>query len=125
MKRFFLGFFFGVVLTVEGVVIAGAGHGSYAPLLFAATVFAFFPPAALVAGPLLWAVYFLVAPSLERAWQRITAVLIVVGIHATPSLLVALEDPAFARISLQALLIFCGTSIAVVGMLMFMTFRKQ
>ncbi|HMH45909.1 MAG TPA: hypothetical protein VK557_20645 [Pyrinomonadaceae bacterium] len=125
MKRFWLGFFFGVVLTVEGIALAGVGHGSYAPLAFASTVFAFFPPAALVAGSLLWALYFLVVPSLDRAWQRITAVLLVIGIHATPSFWVALEDPAFARISLQALLIFCVTSLASVGMAMFMTVRKQ
>ena len=33
MVRFVFGLFFGVVLTVEALVIGGVGHGSYAPLV--------------------------------------------------------------------------------------------
>jgi len=67
MVRFFLGLFFGVVMTVEGLAFAGVGHGTYAPLVFTASVAALIPILGLFAGPLLWALNFLLIPKLDRS----------------------------------------------------------
>jgi hypothetical protein len=47
-------------LTVEALAIGGVGHGTYAPLVFTASVAVLVPLLGLFAGPLLWAFYFLV-----------------------------------------------------------------
>ena len=81
MIRFLLGLFLGTVLTVEALVLAGAGHGSYAPLVFTASVAALIPFLGLFAGPLLWALYFLVIPNFERPASRVIALSLVLLLH--------------------------------------------
>jgi Ni,Fe-hydrogenase I cytochrome b subunit len=48
--RFFLGLSFGIVLTGQAMFISGAGHGSYAPLAFVASLTILAPLIALAAG---------------------------------------------------------------------------
>src|SRR6266404_7909490 len=97
MLRFFIGLLLGVFLTVEALGFAGVGHGTYAPLVFTASVAAFIPLLGLFAGPLLWAFYFLLIPNLERSWSQITAVSLVLLAHFGSGFWLAYEDPAFTR----------------------------
>src|SRR6267143_3334101 len=106
MVRFFVGLLLGVILTVEALAIGGVGHGTYAPLVFTASVAAFIPLLGLFAGPLLWAFYFLLIPNLERSWSQITSVSLVLMAHFGPGFWLAYEDPAFTRADSAELLVF-------------------
>jgi hypothetical protein len=56
------GFVLGLVLSGLSVVLAGIGHGTYAPMLANLSVFLFIPvvgiPLAVFGVPFLWAFYF-------------------------------------------------------------------
>lgn len=99
--RFTLGLGFGVVLTVYAFAFAGVGHGIDVPLVFAApflvlvTNLGALP--ALVLAPLLWALYFLLMPRIQRRRWRIITTLAILFCHVLPGLWLALTDPAFAR----------------------------
>jgi len=125
MLRFFIGLFFGVVLTVEALAIGGVGHGTYAPLVFTASVAVFIPVLGLFAGPLLWAFYFLLIPNLERSWSQITALSLVLLAHFGPGFWVAYDDPAFARADPAGLLVFGLTVLVTIGCLLFFCVRQK
>ena len=125
MVRFFVGLFLGVVLTGEALGFAGVGHGTYAPLVFAASLAALIPLLGLFAGPLLWAFYFLVIPNLLGSWSQIAALLLVMLAHFGPSLWVAYEDPAFTRADSAQLLIFGITVLVTIGALLFFCVRRR
>jgi len=125
MLRFFIGLLFGVVLTLEGLGFAGVGHGTYAPLVFAASVAALLPILGLFAGPLLWALYFLLIPDLDRLRNRAIALLLVLLIHVFPFLWVAHGDPAFARADSADLLIFAISVLLTIGSLLFFCIRRS
>jgi len=44
MVRFFIGLLLGVILTAEALAIGGVGHGTYAPLVFTASLTVLIPP---------------------------------------------------------------------------------
>ncbi len=125
MVRFFLGFFFGTILTVEALAIGGVGHGSYAPLILTASVAALIPFLNLFAGPLLWAFYFLLIPNLEGLLKRVIALLLVSLLHFGLGLWAALGDPAFARANSEHLLSFGISVLVTMGFLLFFTFRRR
>lgn len=125
LLRFFLGLLLGVVLTGQALAFAGVGHGTYAPLLFTASVAALIPFLGLFAGPLLWALYFLVIPNLEKSWTQVTALSWILLAHFAPGLWLAHEDPAFTRADSGELLVFGITVLVTVGVLLFFSFRQK
>jgi hypothetical protein len=124
MIRFLLGLFLGGVLTVEAVALSGPGHGSYAPLVFTASVAALIPFLGLCAGPLLWAFYFLIIPNFERRGSRLTALSLVSLLHCGAGLWLALGDPAFTRVDPTQLLIFGISILVTMGSLLLFTIRR-
>ena len=125
MVRFFIGLLLGVILTVEALAIGGVGHGTYAPLVFTASVAAFIPVLGLFAGPLLWAFYFLLIPNLERSWSQLVVLTLVALAHFGPGLWVAFEDPAFTRADSAELLVFGVTVLVTIGSLLFFCVRRE
>src|SRR5260370_39469098 len=93
MLRFFVGLLLGVVLTIQALGFAGVGHGTYAPLVFTASVAALIPILGLFAGPLLWAFYFLLIPNLERSWSQTVGWFLVLLAHFVPDFWVAYDAP--------------------------------
>lgn len=124
MLRFFVGLLLGVVLTVEALAFAGVGHGTYAPLVFTASLAALIPLLGLFAGPLLWALYFLVIPNLQKSWSRTAALCLVMLAHFGPGFWLAHEDPAFARADSTQVLVFGITVLITIGSLLFFCVRQ-
>ncbi len=125
MKRLLIGLFFGIVLMAQGIASTGAGHGSYAFLACASSVSIFMPLLALPAGPLLWALYFLFIPNLDKGWQRGLAVSAVLVFHVGFGLWLAFQDPAFTRIGTLAISFFGASLLATISCLLFFTFRRS
>jgi hypothetical protein len=125
MVRFFVGLLLGVILTVEALGFAGVGHGTYAPLVFTASVAAFIPLLGLFAGPLLWAFYFLLIPNLERSWSQTVGWSLVLLAHFGPGFWLAYEDPAFTRADSAELLVFGFTVLVTIGALLFFCVRQR
>ena len=125
MKRLLVGLLFGIALTAQGIAFTGAGHGSYAFLAFATSAFVFMPLLALPAGPLLWALYFLFIPNLDKGWQRVSALSAVLVFHLGFGAWFAPQDPAFTRTGTLPISIFAVSLLATIGCLLFFTIRKQ
>jgi hypothetical protein len=105
MRRFFIGFAIGVVLTMGAIVAAGMWHGPYAPLVFTSPLIACLPerllPLGFVAGPFLWGAYFLFAPTFKRRAVRFSAAVILLASHLIAGMFVAVNEPKFAQASDQ------------------------
>ncbi|HYR76512.1 MAG TPA: hypothetical protein VEM96_11795 [Pyrinomonadaceae bacterium] len=125
MVRFFIGLLLGVILTAEALAIGGVGHGTYAPLVFTASLTVLIPILGLFTGPLLWAFYFLLIPNLERSWSQMAAFSLVLLAHFGPGFWVAYDDPAFARADAAGLLVFGFTVLATIGSLMLFCVRHR
>jgi hypothetical protein len=125
MARFFVGLCFGIILAFESVVLTGAGHGTYAPLVFTSSLLAFVPVLGLFTGPPLWAIYFVLIPNLDEIKTRLIVLSTVMLAHLIPGFWLAAEDPAFARADKTWLVFFGISFVASVGVLMFSCFRKQ
>jgi ABC-type enterobactin transport system permease subunit len=125
MLRFFVGLLLGVVLTGEALAIAGVGHGTYAPLVFTASVALLIPVLGLFAGPLLWAFYFLLIPNLERSWSQTVGWSLVLLAHFGPGFWVAYDDPAFTRADSTQLMVFGITVLVTIGCLLFFCVRQK
>ena len=100
--RFAIGFALGCALSVCAWILAGAGHGTYAPLIANAPMLAFLPiPISVVASlfgtPLLWAMYFVVMPKLDSRIFKAVAVTAVALEHLGSGAWFASEDPYFMR----------------------------
>jgi hypothetical protein len=97
MLRFFLGLGFGVMLTLYSFAFLGVGHGTYVPMVFTASLIALITNwgaiLALLAGPLLWARYFLIIPRIQKAWIRITTTAAVLSIHLLTGIWLGIEIP--------------------------------
>ncbi|MDX6530834.1 MAG: hypothetical protein QOH41_3124 [Blastocatellia bacterium] len=115
----------GVILTTQAVVFAGIGHGSYAPMAYVASVIGLMPILALPAGPLLWALYFLVIPNLDSSRSKVRALCLVLAFHLLPGSWIAYQDPALGQASLLALLIFVVSFLATIGLLFFFSIREN
>jgi hypothetical protein len=125
MKRLLIGLFLGIVLTAQGIALTGAGHGSYAFLACASSVFTFIPLLALPAGPLLWAIYFLFIPNLDKGWQRVSALSAVLVFHLGFGAWLSLQDPAFTRLGALPMSIFGVSLLATIGCLLFFTLHES
>jgi len=101
MFRFFLGLGFGAILTVYSFAFVGVGHGTYAPMVFTASLVALITNwgaiPALLLGPFLWAFYFLLIPKMQRASMRMVCTVVVLSVHVSTGAWLAIEDPAFKR----------------------------
>jgi hypothetical protein len=124
MVRFFIGLLLGVILTVEALAIGGVGHGTYAPLIFTASLAVLVPLLGLFAGPLLWAFYFLLIPNLRRTIQAVVLTVVALA-HFGPGLWVAFDDPAFARADPPQLFVFGATVLITIGALLFFCVRQR
>ena len=101
MARFFLGLSFGVVLTLYSFAFVGVGHGTYAPMVFNASILALIPQMgvwpALLLGPFLWASYFQFLPKMQQKRIRLSIAIALLTSHLLTGTRLAFEDPAFAR----------------------------
>lgn len=101
MFRFFLGLGFGAILTVYSFAFVGIGHGTYAPMVFTASLIALITDwgaiPALLLAPFLWAFYFLLIPKMQKVWMRIACTVAVLSVHVVTGAWLAIEDPAFKR----------------------------
>ena len=123
--RFLVGLILGIILSVEAFVLSGAGHGTYAPFVFTASAAILVPVVGLFAGPLVWAVYFLLIPNLPRSLTQLVALSLVALAHFVPAFWVAYEDPAFNRADTGVLMIFGGTGLLTIGCLLFFCLRHR
>ncbi len=114
----------GFVLTGEAMLIVGIGHGSYAPLAFAASLTVFVPFLALAAGPLLWAIYFLLIPNFQGKKTSL-AIWAMLLLHLGPGFWLAYDDPAFVRTDFWLLLIFSVSFLATIGFLLFFSLHGR
>ncbi len=125
MMRFFIGLLLGIILTAQALAFAGVGHGSYAPLIWVASIIGFVPVVGLFAGPFLWALYFLVIPSLGSSRSKTLVLSLILSIHLIPGFWIASQDPALARASLLSLTIFGLSFLATVFLLLFFSIRTK
>ncbi len=95
--RFVLGFLIGLILTACAFLLAGAGHGTYAPLVAAASFLAFVPILGIFGTPFLWAIYYAVIPAIDSRLRRVFVLAFIVLLHLVPAVSLAFEDPAFNR----------------------------
>src|SRR5207244_13266242 len=112
MVRFFIGLLLGIILTGQALMFAGVGHGSYAPLIFVASIPGLIPLLGLFAGPLLWALYFLIVPNLDTSRSKVVAISLISLLHLLPGLWIASQDPALSRSSLSSAMIFASSLLA-------------
>jgi hypothetical protein len=105
MRRFFIGFAIGVVLTIAAMVAAGLGHGPNAPFVFTSPLIACLRedlrPAGFVTGPFIWGAYFLFIPTFKRRAVRFSASVILLASHLIGGMSVAVNEPKFAQASDQ------------------------
>jgi len=129
MLRFVLGATLGFCLAGQSLWFIGVGHGSAVPVFFALSVLGFvvasLPLSALIAGPILWGVYFLLVPDIANRRARILILFIALLSHVTLGALMAVADPAFQRIDLygSSALIFAATFLAAIGSLTWISLR--
>ena len=123
--RFFIGLLLGIILTAQALVFAGVGHGSYAPLICVVSIVGFIPVLGLFAGPLLWALYFLIIPNLDTSRSKTILICLILLFHLLPGFWIASQDPALARASLLSLTIFGLLFLATVGLLLFFSIRTK
>jgi len=102
MLKFFVGLCFGVTLTTCSFGFMGVGHGTYVPMVFTGSLIAlityFGAIPAMVLGPFLWALYFLLIPRIQTRRTRIASAVIVLSVHVVSGISLAIEDPAFRRV---------------------------
>ena len=125
MMRLFIGLLLGIILTAQALAFAGVGHGSYAPLIWVASIIGFVPVVGLFAGPFLWALYFLGIPSLGSSRSKTLVLSLILSIHLIPGFWIASQDPALARASLLSLTIFGLSFLATVFLLLFFSIRTK
>ena len=125
MMRLFIGLLLGIILTAQALAFAGVGHGSYAPLIWVASIIGFVPVVGLFAGPFLWALYFLVIPGLGSSRSKTLVLSLILSIHLIPGFWIASQDPALARASLLSLTIFGLSFLATVFLLLFFSIRTK
>ena len=101
LPRFFLGFVIGVVLTAYAFTFVGVGHGTFAPMVFAASLIALIPVAgaipALLLTPFLWAFYFLRITRIQKRSTRVITTVVILASHVLSGAWLANDDHAFTR----------------------------
>ena len=132
MLRFFLGFLFGLILTLFSLGFIGVGHGTYVPMAFSGSLIAmiasFTGVIATVLVPFLWASYFLVIPRIRARSARLTSVIIVLSLHLASGIWLAIQDAAFVRVlygQRRQLLSFALVLIAASTGLLYFALRRS
>jgi hypothetical protein len=99
--RFALGFILGLILSAFAFLLAGIGHGTYAPTVANASVLALLPVVGILISffgtPFLWAIYYVVIPQINSQAKRVVALILLSLLHLVPGAWIALEDSAFNR----------------------------
>jgi hypothetical protein len=99
-RRIVIGFMIGCCLSMFAALLAGAGHGTYVPLVVSSSVLVFLPGigirVAFFAAPVLWAVYLVLIPTIQRTRAKAIGIASVFGMHVLPAAVFALAEPAFA-----------------------------
>lgn len=96
--RFLIGFVLGLLLTGAGFVLAGVGHGTYAPLICNTGLVGFvFLPFSLFAAPFQWGFYLAFIPFLSSSRWRTVCIVVVILTDLIPGLWLAMTDTAFSR----------------------------
>jgi hypothetical protein len=113
--RFALGFGLGLILSVCALMLAGVGHGTYAPMIANASLLAFIPLLGLVVPPFLWGIYFLVIPEIDSLPGRIIALALILLLHIVPGIWLASQDHAFTRALESQLLAVLAHGITLVA----------
>jgi hypothetical protein len=127
--RFFLGLGLGVILTLISLGFAGVGHGSYAPMAFTVALIGFTVlitgdlTVTLVLAPFLWALYFLFIPKIQRRWLRIGSASAIMLVHVLIGGGLAINDRAFLRADLGAVLGFTLLATITISCLMYFVVR--
>ncbi len=96
-----VGFLLGLALAIFGFLLAGIGHGTYAPMIANVSILFFIPVLGVIVAffgpPFLWAFYFLWIPSIvSRAWRTVALALVAL-LHLIPALWFTFGDSAFKR----------------------------
>ena len=132
MFRFFIGLAFGVILTISAFGVGGVGHGTYAPLIFTDPFVMLLPDSAgivaVLAGPLLWAMYFQFIPKIRQRSARFLTLAALLTAHLVAGIFVSLNDPAFARAWGQersGLIGFAVIVVVAMSSLLFFSLRKR
>lgn len=124
-----MGFVLGLFLAGAGFMLAGIGHGTYAPMVCSAGVLAFiFLPLSIFLPPFQWGLYLVLIPAIESSrWRTVWVVVVILG-HLIPGIWLASGDPAFARAMNQnqaALLIYVGLLMLTLTVLVVMGLRGR
>jgi ABC-type transport system involved in multi-copper enzyme maturation permease subunit len=94
-------FMFGLLLAFFAFLLAGVGHGTYAPTVANVSVLAFIPVLGILLGffgaPFLWSLYFIRIPAIVSRARRLVALGLVSLLHLVPGVWLASDDPAFTR----------------------------
>ena len=124
-----IGFLVGCILTLFGLWFTAAGHGSYAPLLAAAPLFIamiylgevgfFF---GMASGPLLWALYYLLIPSIRSRAARVIVIVVLLVVHLAAFLLALSLGEIQRRGENTLLLLFAGTMLLAFLFLVLLSF---
>jgi hypothetical protein len=95
--RFLLGFSLGLILLVTAFPPMAIGHGTYASLVFSASLLGLSPVIGFFAPPFLWGAYFVAIRLIESSRIRTLMISLIVILHLAPGAWIASKDPAFAR----------------------------
>ena len=130
MLRFFIGLFFGTLLTLSSFGFLGVGHGTAVPMAFTGSLVALIPLDGAVPVmfllPFLWAIYFQFIPRIRTKSVRLKFTAIVLSLHLLSGLFVAFEDPSFVNTfngRLQQLLVFAFELAIAITLLLFFSMR--
>lgn len=97
--RMIIGALMGIGLSVLAVLLAGTGHGSYAPMAFNASALLFIPSVgimlAVFAAPFIWSAYYVFIPKIQSRHVRGAIVASLLLLHTVPAVWLASSDPAF------------------------------
>lgn len=119
--RSILGFFVGCLLSVSALLLGGAGHGTFAPMVGNASIFFFVPGLgvflAILGTPFLWAIYYALIPKFDWYWAKLTGLFSVLVLH-----LVLGTGYAFTEYQLTRALELHSSAIISYGLLLMSAF---
>lgn len=86
---------------MAAVFLAGAGHGTYAPMFANISLLGLIPLLGIFTGifgpPVLWGLYFLLVPTIDSRGRKLLALLLIAVLHLVLGFWFAYDDPYFAR----------------------------
>jgi hypothetical protein len=91
----------GLALTALAVLLTGAGHGTYVPIIANASYLWLIPGIgillAIFAPPLQWALYFALIPAIQSRLKRVLVMVAVELAHLVLAVVLVNQDPSFTR----------------------------